>query len=242
MKRNGTFISYLFFLFLVLMPLTVSAEVVLQAPVVEAVVVEAVVAVLNFETGKPKKAVIYLSDLERYRLFFEAPENTTINNQDTTTTNKKTTFIRLRDAVISKELFLREALRFAIKKPSTAEILTALKTLRQRFQTAAAFEQALKKSALSLPELKAEIALYLWVNQLLRERIQEFIFISPKAIESYHLSHLNDFMNKEIKVIETQITAILRDKKEVEKKRVYLKRLKEKVQIEFILKENEISQ
>ncbi|MEC4678501.1 MAG: hypothetical protein VST69_07100 [Nitrospirota bacterium] len=240
MKRNGTFISYLFFLFLVLMPLTVSAEILLEAPVVEAVVVEAVVAVLNFETGKPKKAVIYLSDLERYRLFFEDSENTTINNQDTT--NKKTTFIRLRDAVISKELFLREALRFAIKRPGPAEILTALKNLRQRFQTAAAFEQALKKSALSLPELKEEIALYLWVNQLLRERIQEFIFISPKAIESYHLNHLNDFMSKEIKAIETQITAILRDKKEVEKKRVYLKRLKEKVQIEFILKEDEISQ
>lgn len=222
------------------MPLTVSAEILVEAPVVEGVVVEAVVAVLNFETGKPKKTVIYLSDLERYRLFFEVPENTTINNQDTT--NKETTFIRLRDAVISKELFLREALRFAIKKPGPAEILTALKNLRQRFQTAAEFEQVLKKSALSLPELKEEIALYLWVNQLLRERIQEFIFISPKAIESYHLSHLNDFMSQEIKVIETQITAILRDKKEVEKKRVYLKRLKEKVQIEFILKEDEISQ
>ncbi len=240
MKQNGTLISYLFFLFLVLTPLTVSAEVLLEAPVVEAmvvevVVVEAVVAVLNFETGEPKQAVIYLSDLERYRLFFEAPENTRINNQDTT-------FIRLRDAVISKELFLREALRFAIKKPDTAEILTGLKNLRQRFQTAAAFEHALKKSALNLPELKEEIALYLWVNQLLRERIQEFIFISPKAIESYHLSHLNDFISKEIKAIETQITAILRDKKEVEKKSVYLKRLKEKVQIEFVLREDEIPQ
>ncbi len=214
------------------MPLTSTAE----------TRVEAVVAVLNFETGKADKVVIYLSDLERYRLFFEGPENTTIKDQNNPAANKSAGFIRLRDAVIAKELFLREALRFATKKPDPPEILAGLKDLRQRFQTEAAFEQALKESALNLPELKEETALHLWINQLLQERIKDFIFISPKAIESYHLSHLNDFIGKEIKVIETQITFILSAKKEVEKIETYLKRLKEKVQIEFILKEDEMAQ
>lgn len=230
MKRNLPLIAALFFWILLLTPLHTQAE----------TLVEAVVAVLSFEKGEPLQKVIYLSDLERHRLFFEGSENTIVDTQDSTTTNKTRIFVRRRDAVIDQEIFLREALRFAIKKPEGEEVLAALKNIRQRFQTETHFESALQKSALSLSALKAKITLYLWVDQLLQERIKEFIFIVPKAVDTYYLDHLEIFIGQEIESIETKITKILRRKKEVEKKEIYLKRLKEKVRIEFMLSDAEI--
>lgn len=231
MKRSLPLISYLFVLFWLWVPWTAQAE----------VLVEAVIAVLNFESGTPQRKVIYFSDLERHRLFFEGPKNAKIDAQDDRANNKTSAFKRRRDAVIHQTLFLREALRFAIKKPGEQEVLAALQNIRQRFQTEAYFENALQKSALSLPELEEEIALHLWVGKLLQERIQAFIFISPKAIELYQLNHLNAFIGEPIETIEKKITKILSHQKEIEKKQVYLKRLKEKVGIEFILSELEIS-
>lgn len=228
MKRTLPLISIFFIL---LMPLIAQAE----------ILVEAVVAVLSFENGEPLRKVIYLSDLERHRLFFETPEKIIVETPGNKTKREAHLFIQRRNALIEQVLFLREARRFAIKKPGKAEVLAKLKEIRQRFQTESDFEKSLQASALSLPELEEEIALHLWVDKLLWERIQEFIFISPKAIEAYQLDHLDAFLGQEIKTIEKKITQILSHQKEVEKKRAYLKRLKEKIQIEFVLSENEIT-
>lgn len=198
-------------------------------------VVEAVVAVITFEKNtETVRKIIYLSDLERYRLFFETSEDRTSGLQKNTTLDKTHEFTRRRNAVIHQRLFRREALRFAIKKPTEAEVVAALAHTRLRFQDKIDFENALQQSALNLSKLKEEITLYLWVEKLIRERIQEFIFIGPKAIKTYYLNHLDVFVGQRIEVTEKKITEILSREKEVKKKKTYLKRLKEKAQIEFI--------
>lgn len=196
--------------------------------------VEAVLAVITFENGTPKREVIYFSDLERYRLFFETLQDKSLAVQEVTTLNKKDQLTRRRDAVIHQKLFEREAQRFAIKKPTEPEVAEALTRIRQRFQDEADFARALNQGGLRLSSLKEEIVQYLWVEKLIRERIQEFIFIGPKAIETYQLNHLDAFIGQGIETIEKKITQILSREKEIEKKKSYLKRLKEKVQIEFI--------
>ncbi|GEM_PF-1952359 len=217
LKSKRHLLSYLCSGFLLLMPLILRAE----------VLVEAVLAVISSENGEPYRELVYLSDLERYRLFFEPPED------KTPTLNKAAQFIQRRDALIHQKLFEREARRFAIKKPTESEVAARLAGIRQRFQNNTDFEQALNQAGWDLPELKAEIVKALWVEKLIRERIQEFIFISPKAVENYQLNHLDAFIGQEMQVIEAKIIQILRRQKETEKKRAYLNRLKEKVRIEW---------
>lgn len=180
--------------------------------------VERIAATLN---GK----IIFLSDLQRHQVFFENSEKNG-SGEDL----KK----RL-GRVIDNRLLRSEAHRFVLQGPADPEIQQRLKTLRERFKTEAAFQQALGQTGLSLEELKQEIKEQLWVEKLLQERVYAFVFISPKEVTRYYQEHAADFGGKKQEEVEPAIRKILSEEKRISKETEYLARLRSHAEIQVNL-------
>ena len=210
---------FLFLLFFLLSPATVKSE----------SVVEGVVAVITMNNrGKKTRQVIYFSDLERYHLFFQ-PVKEEINRKE-----------QLK-RVINHLLLRPEARRFVLEEPSREAVDARLSSIRRRFQDDRHFQAVLQKAGLLFEELELEIIEHLRVEKLIKERIKEFIFITPKAIERYYQEHPSLFPGRRLEEVEPVIQSILTGAKEHLKKEEYLGRLKEKVSIKLFLKQADSS-
>lgn len=199
---------------------------------------EGVVAVLSFKDKQAGQELIFLSDLERYRLFFEPyAQDFSQNLNSIEAAPEEKAFRERLDQVIHQRIFEQEALRFSIKKPEEKVVEARLRLVRARFKNEADFQKALQQTGLLLSELQGDIVRFLWVEQLIQERIREFIFIGPRAIETYYLNHLEQFIGQPLEIIEMNVRTILSKEKEDSKKKAYLKRLKEKVVMEILLNE-----
>ncbi|HZR45635.1 MAG TPA: hypothetical protein VFA47_02930, partial [Candidatus Manganitrophaceae bacterium] len=97
---------------------------------------ERIAAVVNGE-------IIFLSDLQRYRLFFEPPEKKTEAPADP---------MKTLEAIVNRRLLLKEARRFILEGPTEEETDQRLKRVRQRFKDEPAFLQALDQTGFSLEE------------------------------------------------------------------------------------------
>lgn len=181
--------------------------------------VERIAAVVNGQ-------ILFLSDLQRHRLFFEPAEK-----EDGTGPDQKERLDRL----IEHRLFLAEAHRFVLQGPSDKEIDDRLNQVRKRFKTDQAFQEALRQTGFSLEALKEEVRARLWVEKLIQERIQFFIFITPQEIERYRREHPEDFKDKKPEEAEPEIRAILTREKESVKRREYLGRLRSRAEIQINL-------
>lgn len=192
-------------------------------PVLAEETVEGIAAIVTLKNREPIRDVIFFSDIERYRLFF-APsiEKTDLSNQLT--------------EVIHHRLLRPEAKRFILNGPTPDAVEEKFQKIQTRFQNAKAFEQALLQTGLIEDEFKEEIRDYLWVEQLLKERVKEFIFISPKSIETYFYKHPELFDEKSLDDVKERIEAFLTMEKETQKKTEYLKRLKTKADIKVLMK------
>ena len=194
--------------------------------------VEGVVAIVSTNKSKPGQEVLFLSDLERYRLFFEhASEGLSQKNIEGEGLSESL------NRVIAQKFFKQEALRFVLEAPTEKEIEAQLEVIRQRFTHDDDFQDALQQAGLTLPELKDEVLDFLWVEKLIKERIREFIFISPKEVVTYYLDHPEAFPGSSFEASETEIEQILSKKKEEIKKSAYLNRIKEKGKIKILLEE-----
>lgn len=180
--------------------------------------VERIAATLN---GK----IIFLSDLERHSLFFDnAGKNGSGDDLK-----------KILERVIDNRLLRSEAHRFVLQGPTEAEIQQRLMTLRQRFKTEAAFQEALGQTGFSLDELKQEIKEQLWVEELLQERIYAFVFISPREVTRYYQEHTADFGGKKQEEVEPMIRKILSEEKRTTKELEYLARLRSHAEIQVNL-------
>jgi len=198
----------------------------LVAPTYAEELVEGIAAIVTIKSRSPIEELVFFTDIARYRLFFE-PELEKSEGADPLT------------AVIQQRLFRPEAHRFILDAPPPEAVEARLKVIRKRFEDDVSFQNALLQTGLNLDELKMEIREYLWVKELLDERIKEFIFISPKAIETYYNEHPDRFKGKERAEVETRIEAILTMKKEASKKAEYLQRLKKNAEIKILLNERD---
>ncbi len=200
-------------------------------PVNSETLVDGVVAVITFHQDdarkKPVQEVLLFSDLERYRLFFEA-------DHPGATDDAALWQARLNE-VIGQTLLKPEAARFILKTPTEKEVGEQLRRIRLRFKNEAAYDQALLQSGLSVADLRIEIRQFLWVQKLIQERILEFIFISPKEVVGYYVDHLKNYVGKPFEEIEKEIeTRLVKEKGKV-KKAAYIKRLKGKVEVNILL-------
>ena len=181
--------------------------------------VERIAAVVNGE-------IVFLSDLQRYRFFFEPLEKKGEASND---------LQKVLDAVIHHRLLRKEARRFVLQGPTEEEIDQRLKSIRQRFKTESAFLKALDQTGLSLEEFPGEIREHLWVERLLQERIQSFIFITPRQVEQYYQGHPQEFKDKKRVEVESKIRKFLIEERETLKTREYLARLREHADIQINL-------
>jgi len=181
--------------------------------------VERIAAVVNGE-------IVFLSDLQRHRFFFEPLEKEGEASND---------LQKALDAVIHHRLLLKEARRFVLQGPTEEEIDQRLKSIRRRFKTELALVQALNQAGFSLEEFKEEIREYLWVERLIQERIQSFIFITPRQVEQYYQGHPQEFKDKKLVEVEPKIRKFLIEERETLKTREYLARLREHADIQINL-------
>jgi hypothetical protein len=186
--------------------------------------VERIAAVVNGE-------IVFLSDLQRYRLFFEPVETKEASPSETLGNP-----LKVLDGVIHHRLLRKDARRFVLQGPSEAEIDQKLKSIRQRFNEEAAFLKALDETGFSLEGMKEEIREHLWVERLLHDRIRSFIFITPKQVEKYYQDHAEEFKDKKLGEVEPTIRKILTEEKEVLKTKEYLARLRDHADIQINLK------
>lgn len=169
--------------------------------------------------------IIFLSDLQRHQTFFEGSGKGGAGED-----SKK-----ILERVIDNRLLRLEAHRFVLQGPTEGEIQQRLKTIRERFKTETAFQEALGQTGLSLEELKQEIKEQLWVEKLLQERIDAFVFISPKEIARYYEEHAADFGGKKQEEAEPAIRKILSEEKRTTKEAEYLARLRSHAEIQVNL-------
>lgn len=188
-------------------------------------IVEGIAAVVTILSRKPIRKLVFYSDLERYRLFFASPE-------------EKANLSHYLNQIILQHLLLPEARRFILKKPAPEAIEMRLRKIQNRFKNDIAFEAALQQTGLIEIELEKEIQEHLRVEQLLDERIKDFIFINPKTIGDYFEKHPELFSGKPLLEVSEEIEIFLVAKKEAEKKTEYLRRIKSKAKIEILFKDN----
>ncbi len=195
--------------------------------------VEGVVAIVLTDKSKPGQEVLFFSDLERYRLFFKPLAEVLAHENEAALKEGEGLKESLR-WMIAQKFFKKEALRFGLKRPTEQEIEIQLEVIRQRFSDEEDFQNALKQAGLTDKALKKEVFDFLWVEKLIKERIREFIFISPKEVVKYYLDHLTNFSGSPFEEFEAEIEQILSKQKEELKKSAYLNRIKEKGEIKIM--------
>ncbi|MGB3940713.1 MAG: hypothetical protein WBK96_04365 [Candidatus Manganitrophaceae bacterium] len=168
--------------------------------------------------------IVFLSDLWRYQLFFSKKTETGDDLK------------KILDRAIDHRLLRMEAHRFVFQEPTETEIQQRLKRIRERFKDDGSFQEALRRTGFSAEELKEEIGEDLWVEKLLQERIDSFVFISPKETTRYFQEHAAEFIGKQEGEVEPIIRQILTEEKRREKETEYLTRLRSRATIEINLK------
>ncbi|MFQ5543890.1 MAG: hypothetical protein ACE5FY_06015 [Nitrospiria bacterium] len=187
-------------------------------------VVEGIAAVVTIDHRKSIRKVIFLSDLDRYRLFFETP------------TAIKTSSLDRLNHVINHVLLLSDAKRFILNGPTQASVMARFSLIKKRFKDTRSFHEAIEQTGMTVNVLKELLLEYLWVEQLIQERIKDFIFVGQRAVEDYYRKHPDDFSGRAFEEVEPVIRAILIEEKRKIKQNEYLKRLVSKARIEIILK------
>ena len=175
---------------------------------VHAELVDRILAVVNGE-------IITKSDLEDYQTLFEKDKDPSSLLED----------------LIDQKLLLNEARKFEVPVPSELAIQKAYQDLESRFGGTNPFEDFLNRIGLSGKTVHDLIRIRLWVNQLLEQRINFFVFVSPHDIEAYLASNPDRFaeMSPDEARVATQ-DSLIRKKSEKRHKN-YLDRLRHRASI-----------
>ncbi len=183
--------------------------------------VEQVAAIVN---GR----ALLLSDIKRHHLFF-------VKKNDASSEDEVDLCVQLEQSV--DHLLLRaEAERFVLHGPSENKIHQHLDIIRRRFKSEEAFKKALRQLGISTEELQKEVADDLWVQQLLRERVDAFIVVPHKEVERYYQERRNLFSGKKKEDAYTAIEKILSKEKETIRRKEYIAGLRKNARIEINLK------
>ncbi len=183
--------------------------------------VEQIAAIVN---GR----ALLLSDIKRYHLFFG-------QKNDAPSEDGSGLAVQL-EQIIDHLLLRAEAERFVLHSPSENEIHQHLDLIRRRFKNEEAFKKALRQFGLSIEEFKKEVVDDLWVQKLLRERINAFIVIPHKEVEKYYQERSNLFLGRKKEDAYAAIEKILAKEKETLRRKEYIADLRTNARIEINLK------
>jgi len=82
-------------------------------------------------------------------------------------------------------------------------------------------------------ELRNLIHNRLLVDELLNQRVNNFIFVLPKEVDAYYQEHPSDFGDQPVTEVESEIQAILIQEKTKSKRKGYIERLRSRATIRF---------
>ena len=182
----------------------------LSPPPARGFVADRIAAVVN-------KEVIAQSDVETYLDLF--------------TEQRKLDAVSALNEMIDLKLLLAEAKKLEIPPPTDAEVRAALDRLRLSFGRPETFD--LLRSRLSLTEEAIMLLLRhrLYADQLIEQRIQYFVFVSPEEIDSYSDSHAEEFKDLPPEEVRKKAQELLIAEKTRSKQSAYLERLRAKANI-----------
>ncbi|MHB8483625.1 MAG: peptidylprolyl isomerase [Nitrospiria bacterium] len=114
---------------------------------------------------------------------------------------------------IDQVLFLEDAGKFGIEKPSDEEIKAKLSEIQKGIGTEEQFKELLTKEGLTMDDVKELITRYFLSKQFIDQRINFFVFVSDNEIESYYKDHLADWNGAPMGDVRSQINTILSEQK-----------------------------
>jgi len=175
-----------------------------------AIVADRILAVVNRE-------VIALSDVQKHREVFMEKRN----SDDETALND----------LIDQKLLVAEAKKLEVPPPTDEDIAAAYKKLRLRFGRPETF--GLLKTRLSLgdDEIVQQIKQELLIRQLVQQRINYFVFVTPEEIESYYQEHQEEFKKQTSEEARKTIQDIRASEKAQQKLKEYIVRLRARADI-----------
>ncbi len=165
--------------------------------------VDRILAVVNDE-------IISLSDLQKYRAFFG-------QSRDSET---------VLEELIDQKLLLAEARKFEIPSPSDEIVEEEVKALIVRFGGKTALIDRLKRLIFSEEELRDVIRIRLIAAQLLAQRINIFVFVSPQEVQAHYEAHPEQFAGQTLEEARSTIQDHLTQGKIAGKRGDYLNRLR----------------
>jgi len=174
-------------------------------------VVEQIIAIVDGH-------LLFLSDLERHRTFFESQE--VVPPPDDWVAR-----------LIDEQLLDVEARKFIPEAPSDAEVDARMAQLRVRFSDGS-FEAALRATGWAETGLKDALRRHLWIERLLRERVSSFIFVSQESVDAYNQAHPDAYPGLPKLDVQRAIREHLEAEKERTKRQDYLQRLRAKAIIQ----------
>jgi peptidyl-prolyl cis-trans isomerase SurA len=172
--------------------------------------VDRILAVVNDE-------IIALSDLNNYQAFFGEEREPHV----------------ILEELIDQKLLFAEAQKFRLDEPSSEEVEAAYRKLEARLGGLEAMKETRKQLALSEQDLQVQIKARLMATQLIDQRVNFFIFVSPKEVEDYYQKHADEFSGRPPDQARSEIQDGLKQKRAELKRKDYLDRLKARATIEM---------
>ena len=170
--------------------------------------VDRILAVVNNE-------VIALSDVQKYQTLFRKEDDTN----------------DILKELIDQKLILAEAKKFEIPPPPEEAVQKESEKLMTRLGGEAALEELLKRIILSEAEVRELIQARLTVQQILEERINFFIFVSPREVDAYYQAHAGEFDGLSPDEARGAIQKQLTQSKTKTKREDYLDRLRKRAKV-----------
>lgn len=190
---------------------------------VGAILLDRILAVVNGE-------VISLSEVERELFFFR---NARPLAADVLQSGFSDEAIQQGiQELIDLKLLLSEARRFDVEEPSEAQVQEKLDSIRNRFSSPQTFENALRHLTTSVEDLRQKIREHWQVDRFIEQRIRFFVIVLPDEISRYYSENQERFEGKPLEEVEPEIQKLLAEKKEEEKLKEYLSKIKAKASIQ----------
>ena len=99
------------------------------------------------------------------------------------------------NALVERQLQLIEVNRYVPAEPTDAEIDARIAQVRSRFDSAAAFDAALKETSVAPAQLRARVRDDLRIESYLRQRFAASYQPSEDEVARYYRSHESDFVS-----------------------------------------------
>jgi parvulin-like peptidyl-prolyl isomerase len=133
------------------------------------------------------------------------------------------------EELIDQKLLLAEAEKFGVQEPSQEKTDAAYQELIRRLQEKE--DGSFQPMALDEAEIRQLLKAHLMVQELLNQRVNFFVFVTPEEVETYYEGHAEEFSGTSLEQARSKIEDLLTRQKAEAKRKDYLDRLRSRATI-----------